>query len=146
MKTASGSEKEVVRITPQSIFFKGTEYETTKVSLTFYKRKNKHKGGTLILFTAIIYISILIVILTSQVYSIFFDYMFFIYFPWGVSFLYLVFLIYWNYIIEYVIVEFEGSKGKLFKVNNRRNFDLIKSLKEKVSSVTYVELNKGFLI
>lgn len=146
MKTTSGSGNEVVRITPQSIFFKGTEYETSKVSIVFYNRKNKHKGGTLILFTAIIYILILSIILTSQIYSILFDYMFFIYFLSGVSFLYLIFRIYWNYILEYVVVEFEGSKGKLFKVNNKKNSDLINSLKAQVSTVTYVELTKGVLI
>jgi hypothetical protein len=48
-----------------------------------------------------------------------------------------------NYILEYVIVEFGTSKGKLFKVNNKKNSDLINSLKDKSFSVAYVEIGKG---
>ena len=83
------------------------------------------------------------VILVSPVYTMLFNYMFFVYFPWGVSFLYLVYRIYMNYILEYVIVQFGTSNEKLFKVNNKKNSALINSLKDRSFWVTYVELGKG---
>ena len=143
MKTARVSENERLEITPDSIFFKGVEFQTSEVKMTFYNRANKHKGSSRILFTAIIYIAIMAVILVSPVYTMFFNYMFFIYFPWGVSFLYLVYRIYMNYILEYVIVQFGASKEKLFKVNNKKNSALIDLLKDRSFLVTYVELGKG---
>ena len=143
MKTARVSENERLEITPDSIFFKGVEFQTSEVKMTFYNRANKHKGSSRILFTAIIYIAIMAVILVSPVYTMLFNYMFFIYFPWGVSFLYLVYRIYMNYILEYVIVQFGASNEKLFKVNNKKNSALIDLLKDRSFLVTYVELGKG---
>jgi hypothetical protein len=143
LKTARVSENERLEITPDSIFFKGVEFQTSEVKMTFYNRANKHKGSSRILFTAIIYIAIMAVILVSPVYTMLFNYMFFIYFPWGVSFLYLVYRIYMNYILEYVIVQFGASNEKLFKVNNKKNSALIDLLKDRSFLVTYVELGKG---
>jgi hypothetical protein len=48
--------------------------------------------------------------------------------------------------MEYVIVEFGTSKVKLFKVNNKKNYDLINSIKDRSFSVVYVEIGKGFRI
>ena len=143
MKTARISENERLEITPDSIFFRGVEFQTSEVKMTFYNRANKHKGSSRILFTAIIYIAIMAVILVSPVYTMLFNYMFFVYFPWGVSFLYLVYRIYMNYILEYVIVQFGTSNEKLFKVNNKKNSALIDLLKDRSFLVTYVELGKG---
>lgn len=143
MKTARISENERLEITPDSIFFRGVEFQTSEVKMTFYNRANKHKGSSRILFTAIIYIAIMAVILVSPVYTMLFNYMFFVYFPWGVSFLYLVYRIYMDYILEYVIVQFGTSNEKLFKVNNKKNSALINSLKDRSFWVTYVELGKG---
>ena len=143
MKTAGVSENERLEITSDSVIFNGVKFQTSEVKLTFYNRANKFKGRSRILFTAIFYFAIMAVILTSPIYTIFFNYMFFIYFPWGFSFLYLLYRIYMNYILEYVIVEFGTSKGKLFKVNNKKDSDLINSLKDKSFSVAYVEIGKG---
>ena len=144
-KQHSGIEEEI-KITPQSIIYKGVEYPVSEVKITFYNRTNTMKGRTLILFTIISYIIAMSVILNSPIYTMFFDYMFFIYFPWGVSFLYLVFRIYMNYIIEYVIVEFGESNEKLFKVNNKKNSNFIELLNNMSSSITFVDLGKGFRI
>ena len=48
--------------------------------------------------------------------------------------------------MEYVIVEFGTSKVKLFKVNNKKNSDLINSIKDRSFSVVYVEIGKGLKI
>lgn len=140
------SQNERLEMTPDSIIFNGVKYQTSEVKLTFYNRINKFRAGIRIYFISILYFSILAVILTSPVYTIFFNYMFFIYFPWGVSFLYFLYYIYVNYIMEYVIVEFGTSKGKFCKVNNKKNSDLINSIKDRSFSVVYVEIGKGFKI
>lgn len=145
LTSPSASEIKSLELTPNSIFFRGVEFQTSEVKMTFYNRANKYKGGTMILFTAIFYIAVMAVILATPVYTILFNYMFLIYFPWGVSFLYLLYHIYVNYVLEYVIVQFgESSKERLFKVNNKKNSDLIATLKDRSFLVTYVELGKGF--
>ena len=114
--------------------------------MTFYLRKNKSIYLIALILIAIAYASIQWIIMAGPLHSILFDYTFLLNLPLWVSFGYLAIHIYWNYVMEYLIVKFGNSKAKFFRVRNRKNSEIIELLKSRASTVSYVQLGKGFKI
>lgn len=119
----------------QQIRYRGNIYSVDDLKVELY-RKNPVKGYSFLIALIGIYLAVFVTIFTSPIYSILFDYMFFIYLAAWLLGTYLAYIIFSKYLLESAVVHLDDST-RFFLYNHGLNREMIRTILEKAKKIEY---------
>ncbi|OWP56104.1 MAG: hypothetical protein B2I17_07595 [Thermoplasmatales archaeon B_DKE] len=125
-----------MEINQKKIIYDGKEYalQDVKVNVTL---KNKAKGKTRLVGLLLLYTVISVAVLTFPIFNVIYDYMFFVYAPLMVIFMWGLFFLLSKYFWEYAVIEF-GKDRKLRLLYSHERKMLVDKIMEIAGSVSYI--------